>query len=68
MTVYYQFHSRLRLLEALYDHLAARGQMFRLAEAFHEPDPRSAKIYRRVHRLLVFRPAAHAQASGLGGS
>jgi AcrR family transcriptional regulator len=42
MTVYYQFHSRLGLLEGLYDHLAARGQMFRLPEAFHDPDPLAA--------------------------
>jgi AcrR family transcriptional regulator len=39
MTVYYQFGSRLGLLEALYDHLAERGQMFRLAQGFHDPDP-----------------------------
>ena len=38
-TVYYQFSSRTGLLEALADHLAALGQMERLAEAFTAPDP-----------------------------
>jgi AcrR family transcriptional regulator len=39
MTVYYQFHSKVGLLEALSDHLAARGHMERLAAAFTRPDP-----------------------------
>jgi AcrR family transcriptional regulator len=40
MTVYYQFGSKLRLLEALFDHLAARGQLVeRLPAAFKGPDP-----------------------------
>jgi AcrR family transcriptional regulator len=38
MTVYYQFGSKVGLLEALSDDLAARGQMERLAEAFRQPD------------------------------
>ena len=38
-TVYYQFSSKAGLLEALSDHLAALGQMERLAEAFAAPDP-----------------------------
>jgi len=38
LTIYYQFKSRPGLLEALYDHLAARGNMRRMAEVFHEPD------------------------------
>src|SRR6516225_3598033 len=42
LTIYYQFKSRPGLLEALYDHLAARGNMRRMAEVFHEPDPYSA--------------------------
>jgi len=42
LTIYYQFDSRPGLLEALYDHLAARGNMRRMAEVFHEPDPYSA--------------------------
>lgn len=39
LTIYYQFDSRKGLLEALYDHLASRGNMRRMAEVFHEPDP-----------------------------
>jgi AcrR family transcriptional regulator len=40
MTVYYQFGSKLGLLEALFDDLAARGQVGeRLPSAFQRPDP-----------------------------
>lgn len=39
LTLYYQFNSRTGLLEALYDHLANRGNMRRMPEVFHEPDP-----------------------------
>jgi AcrR family transcriptional regulator len=39
LTLYYQFKSRPGLLEALYDHLAIRGNMQRMAEVFHESDP-----------------------------
>jgi AcrR family transcriptional regulator len=39
MTVYYQFGSKRGLLEGLFDDLAARGGMERLAEAFARPDP-----------------------------
>lgn len=39
LTIYYQFKSRTGLLEALYDHLAVRGNMQRMAEVFHEPNP-----------------------------
>jgi AcrR family transcriptional regulator len=42
LTIYYQFNSRPGLLEALYDHLATRGNMRRMAEVFHEPDPYAA--------------------------
>src|SRR5215470_10209537 len=34
LTIYYQFSSRAGLLEALYDHLAARGNMQRMAQVF----------------------------------
>jgi AcrR family transcriptional regulator len=34
LTVYYQFNSKAGLLEALYDHIAKRGHMERLAEVF----------------------------------
>jgi AcrR family transcriptional regulator len=39
LTLYYQFKSRPGLLEALYDYLAIRGNMRRMAEVFHEADP-----------------------------
>jgi AcrR family transcriptional regulator len=42
LTLYYQFKSRPGLLEALYDYLAVRGNMRRMAEVFHEADPSSA--------------------------
>lgn len=39
VTVYYQFHSKGGLLEAIFDDLAYRGQMERLAAAFARPEP-----------------------------
>jgi AcrR family transcriptional regulator len=36
LTIYYQFGSRAGLLEALYDHLATRGNMQRMAAIFQE--------------------------------
>jgi AcrR family transcriptional regulator len=41
MTVYYQFGSKAGLLDALFDHLAARGRIEGLRHAFEEPDPMS---------------------------
>lgn len=42
MTVYYQFGSKAGLLEALFDQLAMRGGMERMAEVFQEQDPLAA--------------------------
>ncbi len=42
LTIYYQFKSRPGLLEALYDYLAMRGNMRRMPEVFHEPNPYTA--------------------------
>ena len=42
MTVYHQFGSKIGLLEALSDSLAAHGGMEQLANAFRQPDPFSA--------------------------
>jgi AcrR family transcriptional regulator len=42
MTVYHQFGSKLGLLEGLFDDLAARGGMERLAAAFARPEPLEA--------------------------
>src|SRR5262245_16469123 len=36
LTIYYHFGSRAGLLEALYDYLATRGNMERMAEVFQE--------------------------------
>jgi len=42
MTVYHQFGSKIGLLEALSDSLAAHGGMEQLANAFRQPDPLDA--------------------------
>ena len=42
MTVYHQFGSKIGLLEALSDFLAAHGGMEHLANAFRQPDPLKA--------------------------
>jgi AcrR family transcriptional regulator len=42
MTVYYQFGSKLGLLEALFDDLAARGLVEHLPAAFGRPEPLDA--------------------------
>ncbi len=42
MTVYHQFGSKVGLLEALSDSLAAHGGMEQLANAFHHPEPLDA--------------------------
>jgi AcrR family transcriptional regulator len=42
MTVYYQFNSKGGLLEALFDDLAARGDIMRLRDVFSGDDPRRA--------------------------
>jgi AcrR family transcriptional regulator len=42
MTVYYQFKSKVGLLEALLDDIAQRGEIKRLLAAFANPEPRDA--------------------------
>jgi AcrR family transcriptional regulator len=42
MTVYHQFGSKIGLLEAMSDSLAAHGGMNQLANAFRKPDPLDA--------------------------
>src|SRR5437660_8003053 len=42
MTVYYQFGSKIGLLEALSDSLASQGGMEQLADAFRRPEPLDA--------------------------
>ena len=53
LTIYYQFKSRPGLLEALYDHLAIRGNMRRMAEVFHEADP-SIALEKLVRTFVGF--------------
>ena len=53
LTIYYQFNSRPGLLEALYDHLAIRGNMQRMAAVFHELDPFVA-LQNLVHTFVGF--------------
>jgi AcrR family transcriptional regulator len=42
MTIYYQYHSKVGLLEAVCDSLAGSGGMGQLAGAFHRPEPLDA--------------------------
>jgi AcrR family transcriptional regulator len=42
MTVYYQFKSKIGLLEALFDDIAARGEIKRITGVFAIADPREA--------------------------
>lgn len=51
LTIYYQFRSRPGLLEALYDHLADRGNMRRMADVFHEADP--VKMLEKMVQVFV---------------
>lgn len=53
MTVYYQFESRAGLLDALADHLAARGGMERMRAVFLEPD-RDRALRRLVETFVGF--------------
>src|SRR5262245_52616112 len=53
LTIYYQFKSRRGLLEALYDHLAIRGNMQRMADVFHAPDA-SQSLERLVRTFVGF--------------
>ena len=64
-TVYQQFGSRPKLLEALFDDLARQGGMGDLADAFRQPDPEEALArliatfgrfwtkHRPIHRRLL---------------
>ena len=53
LTIYYQFSSRAGLLEALYDHLAQRGQMQQMADVFQASNPSSA-VEKMVHTFVGF--------------
>ena len=53
LTIYYQFKSRPGLLEALYDHLADRGNMGQMAQVFHEPNP-SVALEKLIRTFVDF--------------
>lgn len=53
LTIYYQFESRAGLLEALYDYLATRGNMQRMAEVFQQRDVPAA-IAKLVRTFVAF--------------
>jgi AcrR family transcriptional regulator len=44
LTVYNQFGSRRALMEAVFDERAARGGLYRIAEAMNDSDPRAALL------------------------
>lgn len=48
LTVYYQFDSKAKLLEALYDYIARRGRMDRLAEVFRHGNDGLSWLYEFV--------------------
>jgi AcrR family transcriptional regulator len=48
LTVYKQFGSRCALLEEVFDDMAARGGLHRIAEAMSDPDPHHA-----LHRIVA---------------
>src|SRR5690349_1360891 len=53
LTIYYQFGSRAGLLEALYDHLASRGNIRQVADVFQESDPNQA-LEKMVRTFVQF--------------
>jgi AcrR family transcriptional regulator len=79
-TVYYQFVSKVGLLEAVCDALAKDGQMFELPSAFMNPDPVQAietfitsfgrfwdadrQVMRRLRGLAALDPEVGAVISG----
>lgn len=80
MTVYYQFSSKAGLLEALFDDLAARGEIVRLRDVFSGSDPRrtlhefvavighfyesSRTIIRRLNALAALDPEIERALDG----
>ena len=54
LTVYYQFDSKAKLLEALYDYIARRGGMDRLAEIFRRGNDALIFLYEFVRTFARF--------------
>jgi AcrR family transcriptional regulator len=66
LTVYNQFGSRRRLLEAVFDDHAARGGLGRLPQAVSSPDPREG-LRQVVEIFCDFWSLDHQAMSGLQG-
>jgi AcrR family transcriptional regulator len=66
LTVYNQFGSRRRLLEAVFDDHAARGGLGRLPQAVSSPDPREG-LRQVVEIFCDFWSLDHEAMSGLQG-
>jgi AcrR family transcriptional regulator len=66
-TVYYQFHSKLGLLEALFDSLGASGGLAGQADAFGLPDPLAAldRYVAVFGRFWGAEPTLHRRLRGL---
>jgi AcrR family transcriptional regulator len=80
MTVYYQFESKTKLLEALCDHLAAQGGMDQMGTVFARADPLDAlsefvrvfarfwgsdrRVVRRLHGMAALDPEIEAVIRG----
>ncbi|PYO98845.1 MAG: TetR/AcrR family transcriptional regulator [Gemmatimonadetes bacterium] len=67
-TVYQQFGSRPKLLEALFDDLARQGGMWDLADAFRQPDPEEAlaRFIATFGRFWTAHRPIHRRLSALG--
>lgn len=63
MTVYNQFESKAKLLEALFDSLAAHGPMAQMGDVFAEPDPLAAfdAFIALFGRFWTFSRRAHGR-------
>src|SRR5690349_14659663 len=64
LTVYNQFGSRRRLLEAVFDDYAARGGLTRLPQAVSAPDPREG-LRQLVEIFCDFWAQDHEAKAGL---
>jgi AcrR family transcriptional regulator len=66
-TVYHHFASRGKLLEGLFDDLAAEGGMWDLADAFRQPDPERglARLVATFGRFWTLQRALHRRLRAL---
>jgi AcrR family transcriptional regulator len=54
LTIYYQFDSKAKLLEALYDYIARRGRMDQLAEVFRTGNDAVSLLHNFIRVFAVF--------------